>query len=135
MATLTLNKMWVNLVSTGAGVSGQAAIGRTEDYTLPGEVRTYAGGRRRSITSVGEVGTYKWQYRLVPRTTVDTLHSWIGLLVQVRDTRGRRLFGAYFALIIEEVPMLGTWCPPELAVGGAWHVGVSLTVVTTTEVV
>ena len=95
-------------------------------------MRTYAGGRRRSVISAGEVGTFKWQYRLVPRSTVDTLHSWIGQLVQVRDTRGRRFFGTFFALAVEEVTMLGAWCPPEL-VNGAWHVGVDLTVVTTDE--
>ncbi len=132
MVSVMLDKTWVNLVSTGAGVAGKAALGRTEDYTAAGNIITYANGRRRSITFAGEVGTFKWQYRLVPRSTVDTLHSWIGQLVQARDTQGRRFFGTFFALSIEEVPMLGTWCPPELA-NGAWHVGVDLTVVTTDE--
>jgi hypothetical protein len=137
MATCTLTKTWTNLVSSGVGVSGAAAVGRTEDYTASGDVRTYVGGRRRAIAVIGEVGTFKFQYRYVPRSTVDTLHAWITKLVQVRDARGRRFFGVYFDLAIDDVTTFASFCPPEIsaAAGGAWHVGINLTLVTATEMV
>lgn len=124
MATLTLVSLFINRVSTGEAVSGRSARGRPEDYSSPGEVRTYAGGRRRSITAAGEAGTYKFTLLLVPRTTVETLRAWQGELVQVRDNKGRRFFGVYHGVSIVEIISRATW-----------HVSIELSVVTATEAV
>jgi hypothetical protein len=120
MATLVLNRVWVNLMSSGQGVSGVSARG--EAYQVPTEVRTYAGGRRRAITMVGEVGSYKVQLLLISRATVDTLRAWQGQLVQVRDNKGRRFFGVYPSVEVVEIVSRSTW-----------HASFELTVVTTTE--
>ena len=96
MATLTLTAAWVNLVSTGAAVSGRTLDGRTVTYAHDGEVRTYAGGRQRAITREGEHGTYVMTLRLLARADVDTLRSWVGQVVQIRDNQGRLLVGTYF---------------------------------------
>lgn len=122
MATLVLNRVWVNLVATGQGVSGMSARDRSEDYAVPLEVRTYAGGRRRSIRSAGTMGGYKVQLLLIPRATVDTLVSWEGQLVQVRDHKGRRFFGVYPSVEVVEIVSRSTW-----------HAGFELTVVTAAE--
>jgi hypothetical protein len=122
MATLNLTKVFVNLVSTGAAVSGVSARDRAEDYTIPGETRTYAGGRRRAITQAGELGTYKFQLMLISRASVDTLRSWQGQTVQVRDNKGRRFFGVFYGVSVVEIVSRSTW-----------HVSIELSVVTQTE--
>ena len=122
MATLQLTKTFVTLVSTGISVSGQTARDRPEAYSIPIEVRTYGTGRRRSVAQLGELGTYAFTMLLVPRATVDTLRSWVGQTVQVRDNKGRRFFGVYGGVTATEIVSRTTW-----------HVSMSLTVVTTVE--
>lgn len=106
MATLVLRKLFVNLVATGEAVSAQSAPGREPTNSADGETRTYAGGRRRSIAREGVKGTYSFTLRLIPRADVDTLTSWMGHLVQVRDDRGRRFYGTFFDVV--EVERRGT---------------------------
>lgn len=133
MATLTLTKLWVNLVATGQAASGDAAVGRPEDYSAPGRVSIYAGGRVRSITSIGELGAYRFQLRYVPRSTVDLLHTWLRQVVQVRDSKGRKVFGVYFDMSVDEVSA-DHFCRSDINLySGAWHVGIELQLVTVTE--
>lgn len=122
MATLNLTKAFVNLVATGQAVSAYMDPDRAEEYQVPGEVRTYAGGRRRSITAAGEEGTFKCVLVDLPRASVDTLHGWVGQLVQVRDNVGRRFFGVYHSVGAAEIRGLTTYT-----------VGLTLTVVTAAE--
>lgn len=96
MATLTLDRTWVNLLASGEGVGAYTADGRQPTTAVDGEIRTYAGGRQRSITQEGVRGTYTFTLRLLTRAQVDTLVSWKGLPVQVRDTAGRRFFGVFY---------------------------------------
>ncbi len=130
MATLLLTRVWVNLCSTGAGVSGLSSPTKEESYSQPGEVRTYAGGRRRAIAVAGEVGTYKVQMMMLARTDVETLRGWVGQTVQVRDWRGRRFFGVYYSVDITEP--LGR---ERLGESSSWHVAFALNIVTYTEAV
>jgi hypothetical protein len=125
MATLTLTAVWVNLVATGQAVSGVSGRGRAESYEYPGEVRTYAGGRRRSITSAGELGSYGVSLFNVPRSTVETLRTWAGQTVQVRDNTGRRFVGVFFKVDVADPP-------PGLSL---WDCSFALNVVTYAEAV
>lgn len=125
MATLNLTAIWINLMSSGAAVSAQSAQGRGEGYTTAGSVRSYAGGRQRSVMTVGEAGSYAFVLRLVPRSTVDTLRTWAGQAVQVRDNKGRRFFGVYYALAISE------WVDSSTV----WDLAITLSVVTANEAV
>lgn len=120
MATLTLTKTFVNLLSNGAAVSAQTAPGRSDDYEVPGESRLYAGGRRRSITSAGQVATYTCTLLLVSTADVATLRSWAGQAVQVRDNMGRCNFGVY-----RKVPAVEQRGRP-----GRWHITLALDVLT-----
>lgn len=122
MATLTLNKIWVNLYSTGQAVSANSVPGREETYEVAGEVRTYAGGRRRAISTEGVIGVFKFALRLVARSDVDTLLTWVGQPVQVRDHKGRRFVGVYYGLAIG-----------EYVAETGWDVGIVLNVVTANE--
>lgn len=94
MATLTLTKVWVNVLATGQAVSG-FSTDRGEELDLQGGVRTYAGGRRRAYTTPGDIGTFDFTLRHMTKADVDTLKSWRGILVQVRDHRGQRFIGIY----------------------------------------
>jgi hypothetical protein len=96
MATLLLSKTWINLFTTGASVTAWRSGGDGDAQASAGEVHTYAGGRQRAITAEGAQAT--WSFTLVGMTVAatDTLRSWMGQTVVVRDNRGRRLFGVLF---------------------------------------
>lgn len=108
MATLTLDKVWINHLPDGAAVSANSAIGRTLSHEIDGEVRTYAGGRRRAVATVGRMTTFEFVLRSVTTTTIDTLQSWLGETVQVRDARGQLYVGVFFSIDVAEfrVPTL-----------------------------
>ena len=101
MPTLALGKLWINRLDSGASVSAQSA-GRGRTHDQAGEVRTYAGGRQRAVTVAGERGQFTFRLADVSLTTVELLRSWVGSDVQVRDHRGQRFFGVYFAVTIVE---------------------------------
>ena len=94
---MLLTKIWVNLLSTGEAVSAYGQIGRTSEFGLEGEVRTYAGGRRRSVTVEGERSSYSFVLQDVTLTQRDTLRGWFGQNVQVRDHRGQIFSGVILA--------------------------------------
>jgi hypothetical protein len=102
MATLTLTQVWVNLMSTGESVVGNSTTSRSQSYAVDGDVRTYAGGRQRSITQLGERGRFEFTLELVSLTALATLRSWAGQAVQVRDHRGQQWYGTYFEVAVGE---------------------------------
>lgn len=103
MAALELDKLWVNLMATGEAVSAYSAPGRPESHGIQGEVRTYAGGRRRSVAVVGVEATYAFTLLMLTAAQLETLRGWKGLPVQVRDNKGRRFVGVYYAVPADEV--------------------------------
>jgi hypothetical protein len=92
--TLSLDRVWINLLSTGEAVSAYSSD-RSFAFETDGEVKTYAGGRRRSLTSEGVQTQFGFTLHDLTQTSLDTLVSWIGLPVQIRDKRGQ-LFNAVF---------------------------------------
>jgi len=109
MATLTLSKIFVNLIDTGEAVSGNSDPSRTQQHDMDGEVRTYAGGRQRSITREGVRGSFGFTLLQLTKANVDTLTSWIGQTVQVRDHRGQRFHGVYYAIAVGEYLHPARW--------------------------
>jgi len=102
MASITLNKTWINLLDTGVGLSFYTAHDRAQSKSVSGEVRTYAGGRQRSVTAVGTRSQVSILLRQVTQNDIDTLTSWFGKTVVVRDHRGRRWFGVFYTLDIAD---------------------------------
>lgn len=108
MATLNLTQTFINLLATGEAVSGNTMDGRTATYDRRGEVRIYAtgtqspGGRSRSITRQGAIGTFVFTFRDMTRTQIDTLKVWTGQPVQVRDDRSRIFYGVFYAVPEQE---------------------------------
>ncbi len=80
-------------MSDGTAISANSAPSRAQEFEVPGEVRTYANGRRRSISRAGEEGRYTVTLLLLTPAQVDTLRSWLGLEIQARDNRSRRFVG------------------------------------------
>jgi hypothetical protein len=96
MATLTLTKIFINLLSTGASVSAYSQPDRPATYEKRGDVRIYAGGRLRSVTQEGTPGTFSFVLIDVTRTQITLLRNWAGLPVQVRDNRSRIFQGVFY---------------------------------------
>jgi hypothetical protein len=103
MALVTLDRVWVNQLATGEAVSAFSAPERPRVIGMDGEVRTYAGGRRRSVTAEGVHGQWGGTLRRVTKAVVDTLESWLGETVQVRDHRGLVLYGVFYQVTPIEI--------------------------------
>ncbi len=96
MVAITLDRTFVNLVATGAVVQAYTGRGRSRNYRTDGAVQAFAGGRYRSIALEGVAGAQTFMLRDVSSADIETLKSWIGETVLVRDNRGRRMFGTYY---------------------------------------
>ncbi len=102
MAMLTLDKLWINLLDTGSAISCYSSRSKTLTKSMSGDVRQYAGGRQRAVASKGVKGSFSFTLEDVSQAQIDTLTSWIGQTVVIRDVRGRRFFGVYFDLGISD---------------------------------
>ena len=69
---------------------------RASESSVEGEVRTYAGGRQRSVTTVGLRQEYGFTLRDVVLADLTKLESWAGSTVQVRNNFAQRFIGVYF---------------------------------------
>lgn len=99
---MTLTLCWVNRLDTGEAVSANSQPARQREHAVAGDVRTYAGGRQRAYTLAGEQGKFEFTLVMLSLSTVDILRSWVGVPVQIRDTRGQRFFGVFFSVPVVE---------------------------------
>jgi len=116
MATVTLTKSWVTLVSTATSLSFYTGRGKAVDSALKGEVRQLAGGRFRSVAQLGTKRTQTFQLRDLALTDLALLETWLGQTVLVRDTRGRRIFGVFLDLPYIDRPDVSTYFDVTLTV-------------------
>lgn len=98
MATLNLTKAWINNAATGEAVNAQRLADDTDESSIEGRVGTYSGGRRRAITQEGVAATWQITLVQVSYTDTETLRSWMGETVLVRDNRGRKVYGVVLAV-------------------------------------
>lgn len=98
MASVKLARTWVNLVSTGEAVSAYTGRGRSRSTSKDGDVRKLAGGRYRGVSSRGTKRTQAFMLRDVSPFDITTLEQWIDQTVLIRDNRGRRMFGIFYAV-------------------------------------
>lgn len=99
--SLTFEDAWITDVATLVSVHASYPE-RTSDDEVDGEIRAYAGGRLRSITSARTKATYPIVLQLLNDTDTALLKTWRGRLLLLRDGEGRRVFGTYFARSIED---------------------------------
>lgn len=96
MATLTLNKSWLNLLDTGVGISFYTLKEKSLTRSVKGEVRQYAAGNQVAIAAKGVKGAFSFSIARLTQTDVDVLDTWLSQAVIYRDTRSRALFGVFF---------------------------------------
>lgn len=104
MASVTLDRVWLNLASDPSQSVAAWSGSPTDDDTLPGQVYTYANGRRRVITTAGDVRQLKRTLRVLDAATIETLREWRGQVVLFRDKRGRKVYVTYFTVSTTDYP-------------------------------
>lgn len=76
-----------------------------EDVGITGEVRHYANGVLRAITTPGQVRRLRIDMPYMARPDLAVLQSWAGLPVMVRDPVGRKVFGVVFTVGVTDQPI------------------------------
>lgn len=103
MTMVTLTTVWLNWAddpSDCCSFTNMASLKVGTETT--GEVRRLAGGRDRLVLRAGKQRTTAMTFPGCDRTQVDWLQDHAGELVCARDDRGRKLFGTYFAVEVDE---------------------------------
>lgn len=122
MPILTLNRLWLNRLDTGEAISGASARERGTGYSMEGSVRTYASGRRRAVATAGLQVEVQRRMIALDWATKEELVSWLGVSCQMRDHRGNKWFGVFFAVDV------GEYMRPDL-----YSAAITLLTVTTEE--
>lgn len=71
-------------------------IESTRTWTVPGEVRTYAGGRDRAITSAGSAQTWSPKLGYLPLALAEDLCARAGRVQWVRDPVGGKMPAVFY---------------------------------------
>lgn len=100
---LTIEDVWLTDVADPSVSVRAASPERSSEVELDGEVRFYAGGRRRVITSARDTAKYPLTLQWLTDAQVATLTGWRGRVLLLRDAFGRRVFGSYLALDVKDV--------------------------------
>ena len=101
--SVTLSTVWINLASTLSNYQSFPLMSALEvDTNQPGEVRTYAGGRLRLVTTAGVARTATLTLPECSRDQINWLQSVVGQTVLVRDDRGRKIWGTFLSPKVSE---------------------------------
>ena len=98
MASVALDTVFLSLASDLTQSVQLDVPAVDDDEQGSGDVRTYAGGRQRSISRAGVRRTLPLEPDWLTREQVATLRSWRGLTVLYRDPTGRKFYAVYHAL-------------------------------------
>ena len=102
-ASVTLSTVWINLASTLSNYQSFPLMSALEvDTNQPGEVRTYAGGRLRLVTTAGVARTATLTLPECSRDQINWLQSVVGQTVLVRDDRGRKIWVTFLSPKVSE---------------------------------
>lgn len=118
MASILLDRVWITLASdTSKSLSILRTDGQSFGDGLNGEIRSYAAGRERLITTrTRKVGV---QVGLAMKP-VDyaVLNDWAGKLILYRDEHGTKMWGAYLGAPWKPLLAFGTdWRQVDLTIG------------------
>ncbi len=102
MTVLVLDRVWINRLDTGEAISARTDPDRTQTFERGLDVREYANGRMRAVSTGGERGEIPLRIVAIDQATKDLLRTWAGLAVQVRDHRGQRWFGTFKGVSVGE---------------------------------
>jgi hypothetical protein len=104
MTTLNVvfTDLWLTDVSNPSVSVHASFTERVASTSVAGQVRTYAGGRRRVITTPADTVAFPLTLQAVTAAEVAVLEGWRGKVVLLRDTSGRRVFGSFMALDVRD---------------------------------
>lgn len=102
MPMVTLKRLWLNRMDTGEAITAASGRDRATGYGMDGEVRTYASGRRRAISTAGLKVDVQRTMLALDYDTKEELVSWLGVFCVLRDHRGNAWFGVFFDVSITE---------------------------------
>ncbi len=106
MASVELDTVHIHDLADPSGQLTELLTSLRESSNRAAAARTYAGGRRRSVSRPGLSTDLDVGLAQLPRTSVNTLRDWAeaGTLLCLRDPRGRVSFGHAFGIQVTEVP-------------------------------
>jgi len=102
MAVLNLETAWVNLASDLSQSLALWSADWSDGRSVPGDVRTYAGGRRRVVSRAGKLRNLSVTFPTVTGAQVETLVGWAGQTILLRDKRGRIVWCVYFSVSVSD---------------------------------
>lgn len=105
MASVALDELWVHQVSDFSSFVRVYMGSLSEESGMSGEVRRYANGVTRAVTTLGTTKRVSVELPYVLREDFETLESWVSTPVMVRDPLGRKVFGMFFSLNADEKPI------------------------------
>lgn len=76
--------------------------GRRDDDVIDGQVREYAGGRLRTVSTETNRRTLPITIIQITWAEVETLRGWRGREVIFRDIHGRLIYGTFFGVSIKD---------------------------------
>jgi len=111
MATIgvVFEDVWLCDVTNPAVTVHAHSPEREQAANLDGDVRYYAGGRARVITSARDARTYPLTLTQLTVADVDLLTSWRGRVLLLRDGLGRRVFGTFLSVATADRYLVGGW--------------------------
>ena len=107
MATVTLSGVYLASVTDLSDVLRlNAGVELSDAPAARVEARRYSAGRVRMVSRPGQDRALSVSARRVDRTTREQIEAWTGLLLLLRDGRGRKAYGFYNAPTFREQPGL-----------------------------
>ena len=116
--TLTFAATWITDLATSASVQ-LLKTARSEQDGIDVQVRPYAGGRLRIISTPKHTRSSALTFQRVSAADVETLRGWRGRILLLRDFQGWRRFGT-FADIAPVAIFQGPSVPPLYTVSLTW---------------
>lgn len=102
MASVTLDRVWLNDAADLDDSVSFYTQGRGDQQALSGSVRQYANGRARLITSASSSLSVPFTAVALEWADVQWLRDHIGRVVLFRDKPGRRVWGVYLSVDVDD---------------------------------
>jgi hypothetical protein len=120
MTTVTLAFAATFITDPTTGLSVQLfKTDRAEQDVASVDVRIYAGGRRRIISTPARVRSSALTFQRVSAADVETLRAWRGRILLLRDFQGWRRFGTFIGIGASAI-FRGPSAPPLYTVSLTW---------------
>lgn len=103
MASVALRTLWLNDaadLTDALSLPGMSSLSVASQ--APGAVRRMANGRLRSVSRAGQARTVDATFDACTRAEIAWLDAHVGRIVLIRDDRGRKLFGIYYEVPVDE---------------------------------